>query len=108
MDARGGRRAEALRFVALFCLVAVLLLPTAAVASDASRDAAGSVRVTAVVRPGIHVAFDDGHLTVSSNVPWEASAYLPDGEQWTVTGGPTAGHMIDLPEGATGAQVYAL
>lgn len=107
MDARSSRRVDALRVAALLCLVAVLLLPTAAVASDAGRDAAGSVQVTAVVRPEIHVAFDGGHLTVSSNIPWEASAYLPNGEQWTVSGGPTAGHRIDLPKGATGAQVYA-
>ncbi|MBN2839880.1 MAG: hypothetical protein JXP37_02850 [Coriobacteriia bacterium] len=97
---------EALPVVALLCL-AVALLPNAAVATEVGRGAAGSVQVTAVVRPEIRVAFGDGHLTVRSNIPWEASAHLPDGEQWTVNGGPTLGHRVEMPEGATGAQVYA-
>ena len=100
-------RADAIVMMMVVGLVAVALLTAAVVDPDTSWGAAGTVQVTAVVRPGIQVNFHSDHVMVSSNIPWEASARMPDGSLWVIDGEQTEGCRIDLPEGATGIQVCA-
>jgi len=98
---------DILAALTIVCLVAVLLFADALVAPDSGWSATGTVQITAVVRTTLEVSFDEGQLTVRANTPWQVSALLPDGEQWTVSGGPTAGYDIAVPQGATGIEVCA-
>lgn len=101
-------RTNAVAALTVLCFVAVLLFAAATVAPDTAWSATGTVQVTATVRSAISVSFEADHLTVKANTPWQVSAITPEGEQWTVSGGPTGGYDVVLPEGATGAQVSAL
>lgn len=103
MDRWVDRRAGVLMAIVALCLIAIVLFADAAVARAAS--ATGSVQITATVTSRIDVSFDDDRLTVRSNIPWQVSAYSPDGERWLVSGGPTAGSELAVPEGTTGVEV---
>lgn len=103
-----GRRTDVAGLLAIVGLAALIMLANAAVTPGAGWGAEGAVRVDVSVRSGMAIGVDDGRLTVRSNIPWEASARLPDGRWWAISGGPTSGHSVELPEGSTEIQVYAL
>ncbi|MHB1136645.1 MAG: hypothetical protein ACYCXR_09670 [Coriobacteriia bacterium] len=100
-------RTNAVAVLTALCIVAVLLFAAATVAPDTAWSATGTVQITATVRSAMDVTFEADHLIVKANTPWQVSAITPDGEQWTVSGGPTGGYEVVLPEGATGVQVSA-
>ncbi|MCK8115757.1 hypothetical protein [Anaerosoma tenue] len=100
------KKIGSLALATLLCLLAVLLAE-AVLAPAAGWSATGSVQVTAVVGSKLDASFGDTGVTVKANVPWIVSADLPGGERFVVSGGPTAGYEVVLPEGATGAEVCA-
>jgi hypothetical protein len=106
MRALTDKRIGALALAALLCLAAVLLAE-AVLAPAAGWSATGTVQVTAVVGSVLDASFGNTGVTVKANVPWTLSAYLPDGERFSVSGGATSGYEVVLPDGATGAEVCA-
>jgi hypothetical protein len=107
MRALTDKRIGGLALATLLCLVVAVLLADAMLAPAAGWSATGTVQVTAVVGSKLNASFSDTGVTVKANVPWAVSADLPGGERLTVSGGPTAGYVVVLPEGATGAEVCA-
>ncbi|MDY0339685.1 MAG: hypothetical protein RBS17_00530 [Coriobacteriia bacterium] len=104
---RTRRQIDIVAALTVVCLVAVVLCVDAMVAPQAGWSATGTVQVTAVVRSTLDVDFDDDHLTVRANTPWQVSADLADGERWSFEGGPTGGYDVVVPQGATGVEVCA-
>jgi hypothetical protein len=106
MRALTDKQIGGLALATLLCLLAILLAE-AVLAPAAGWSATGSVQVTAVVGSKLNASFSDTGVTVKANVPWTVSADLPGGERFVVSGGPTAGYEVVLPEGAAGAEVCA-
>ncbi len=107
MGVLADKRIGGVALAMLLCLVAAVFLADAMLAPAAGWSATGTVQVTAVVASRLNASFSDTGVTVKANIPWTVSGDLPGGERFTVSGGPTAGYEVVLPEGVMSAEVCA-
>lgn len=76
-------------------------------AAAAAGTSGGQVMVSVIIQSRIMSTFDDGGVLVRSNTPWQLSADLPGGERFVVTGDPTSGYYVALPDTAHSVEVCA-
>lgn len=102
----GGRR-KAVRATLLLTIATLVTVLCAVPAAGVTAAAPGQVTVTVTVRPTITTTFSDGGVLVRSSIPWQLSADVPGSDRVEVSGGPTSGSYIELPEAAYAIEVYA-
>lgn len=69
--------------------------------------AAAQVAVSVTVAPALESTFTSDGVVVRSNVPWVVSASTAAGERMVVTGEPTGGEYVALPDAAGPIDVCA-
>ena len=93
--------------VSLICLLGGAVAAGSPAPARQAVPADGRVAVSVTVLPTLRSTFEEGGVVISSNVPWSVSAKTADGERILITGEPTAGRYIALPESVGVPEVCA-